>query len=146
MQTGFPFTVNYKGDPIGIGGAGGGILVRPNYALTASGMPVDPNLPAGQRTTSEWFNTAAFVQPVYMFGNVGRNTISGPNLVNLDATLVRAFHPVERLTLQFRAEVFNLANHPNYNLIGRIINDPTFGVVQNQLPPRQIQFGFKALF
>ena len=146
VQTGFPFTVNYKGDPIGIGGAGGGILVRPNYALDSSGRNVNPNLPAGQRTTSEWFNTAAFVQPVYSFGNVGRNTISGPNLFNLDTTIARTFRPVERFYIQFRAEFFNFANHPNYNLIGRIINDPTFGTVQNQLPARQIQFAVKLGF
>ena len=57
--------------------------------------------------------------------------------------LARNFRLAERATLQFRAEFFNLANHPNYNLIGRIVNDPTFGIVQNQLPPRQIQFGLK---
>jgi hypothetical protein len=34
----------------------------------------------------------------------------------------------------------------NYNLIGRVVNDPTFGIVQNQLPPRQIQLGLKAEF
>jgi hypothetical protein len=43
-------------------------------------------------------------------------------------------------------EVFNVENHPNYGLIGRIVNDPTFGIVQNQLPPRQIQIGVKAEF
>ena len=48
--------------------------------------------------------------------------------------------------MQLRAEVFNLANHPNFNLIGRVVNDPTFGIVQNQLPPRQVQFGMKLGF
>lgn len=91
LQSGFPYTINYKGDTINIGGGSGGILVRPNYVLGADGKPVDPNLPSGQR----------------------------------------------------RAEFFNLANHPNFNLIGRIVNDPTFGIVQNQLPPRQVQFGVK---
>ena len=144
-QTGFPFTIDYKGDPINIGGGSGGILVRPNYVLGPNGLPVNPNLPSSQRTTSMWFNTAAFVQPVNSFGNVGRNSMIGPDIFNLDATLVRTFHPVERVALQFRAEFFNLANHPNFNLIGRIVNDPTFGIVQNQLPPRQIQFGFKII-
>ncbi len=146
LQTGFPFTINYKGDPINIGGGSGHILVRPNYVLSSNGTNVDPNLPTDQRSTSEWFNTAAFVQPIASFGDVGRNTMTGPNLINLDAALVRTFHPVERVALQFRAEFFNLANHPNYNLVGRIVNDPTFGIVQNQLPPRQIQFGLKVAF
>ena len=70
----------------------------------------------------------------------------GDGLSNLDATIARNFPIARTRSLQFRAEFFNLANHPNYNLIGRIVNDPTFGIVQNQLPPRQIQFGFKARF
>ena len=146
LQTGFPFTINYKGDPINIGGGSGGIIVRPNYVLGAGGKPINPNLPPNQRTTAEYFNTAAFVQPVYSFGNVGRNTMSGANLINLDATVVRTFPVFEKVSLQFRAEFFDLANHPNYNLIGRIVNDPTFGIVQNQLPPRQIQFAAKIIF
>ena len=146
MQTGFPYTIDYKGDPINIGGGSGGILVRPNYVLGPNGAPVNPNLPSGQRSTSEWFNTAAFVQPVYSFGNVGRNTMIGDGMVNLDATVARSFQLAEKVRLQFRGEFFNLANHPNFALIGRIVNDPTFGIVQNQLPPRQIQFAAKLSF
>ena len=146
MQRGFPFTVNYKGDPINIGGGSGGILTRPNYVLNSDGSPVDPNLSSSQRSTSTWFNNGAFVQPVYQFGTVGRNTMIGPGLTNIDASVARTFRIMEKLKLRFRAEVFNLANHSNYNLIGRVVNDPTFGIVQNQLPPRQIQLGFKAEF
>ncbi len=146
LQSGFPYTIDYKGDPINIGGGSGGILVRPNYVLGSNGMPVDPNLSSSQRSTARWFNTSAFVQPVYAFGNVGRNTMVGDGLSNLDATVARAFRIAERATLQFRAEFFNLANHSNYNLIGRIVNDPTFGIVQNQLSPRQIQFAVKMSF
>jgi len=143
LQSGFPYTINYKGDTINVGGGSGGILVRPNYVLGADGKPVDPNLPSGQRSTGEWFNTAAFVSPVFAFGNVGRNTMTGAGLSNLDATLTRMFRFSEKFGMQLRAEFFNLANHPNFNLIGRIVNDPTFGIVQNQLPPRQVQFGVK---
>jgi hypothetical protein len=146
LQTGFPYTINYKGDPINIGGGSGGILVRPNYALTSSGQNVNPNLPSDQRTTSRYFNTAAFVQPINSFGDVGRNTMIGANLINLDSTVARNFRLRERYLLQFRVEFFNLANHPNYGLIGRVINDPTFGIVQNQLPPRQIQMALKFSF
>jgi len=146
LQTGFPYTINYKGDPINIGGGSGGILVRPNYVLTASGQNTDPNLPAGQRSTSRYFNTAAFVQPIASFGDVARNSMTGANLVNLDFTIARNFRVTEHSNVQFRTEFFNLANHPNYNLIGRIVNDPTFGIVQNQLPPRQIQLALKFSF
>jgi hypothetical protein len=70
----------------------------------------------------------------------------GPHMVNLDASIARTFRLAEKMAMQFRAEFFNAANHPNYNLIGRIVNDPTFGIVQNQLPPRQIQFALKLNF
>ena len=120
--------------------------MRPNYVLGPNGAPVDPNLPSAQRSTAQWFNTAAFVQPVYAFGNVGRNTMNGASLSNLDATITRTFHPIEKVFVQLRVEFFNLANHPNFNLIGRVVNDPTFGIVQNQLPPRQVQFGVKLGF
>jgi hypothetical protein len=146
LQTGFPYTINYKGDPVNIGGGSGGILIRPNYVLGGNGQPVDPNLPSDRRSTSEYFNTAAFVQPINSFGNVGRNSMTGASLVNVDATVARGFHLTEKVGLQFRAEFFNLANHPNYNLIGRIVNDPTYGIVQNQLPPRQVQFALKLGF
>jgi hypothetical protein len=145
-QSGFPYTINYKGDPINIGGGSGGILVRPNYVTDPGGANVSPNLPSDQRSTGRWFNTAAFVQPVYSFGDVGRNSMIGAGLVSLDATLARNFKIAEKARLQFRAEFFNLANHSNYALIGRVVNDPTFGIVQNQLAPRQIQLGVKVGF
>jgi hypothetical protein len=145
LQTGFPYTIDYKGDPINIGGGSGGILVRPNY-VWSNGANVDPNLPSDQRSTAEWFNTSAFVQPIYSFGGVGRNTMIGAGLANLDTTLARDFRLAEKMNLQLRGEFFNLANHSNYGLIGRIVNDPTFGIVQNQLPPRQIQLAAKFSF
>jgi hypothetical protein len=145
-QSGFPYTINYKGDPINIGGGSGGILVRPNYALDSNGQNVSPNLPEDQRSTGRYFNTAAFVQPIASFGNVGRNTMTGAGLVNLDTTLSRNFRIAERANLQVRGEVFNLMNHANYSQIGRVINDSTFGIVQNQLPPRQVQLAMKFSF
>ncbi len=142
MQTGFPFTVNLKGDTAGVGAGTGGIFVRPNVVPGASQY-----LPDAQRSTSQWFNTAAFLPPPnFTFGNLGRNTLIGPGLVNLDLVLVKTFLINERLKLEFRAEAFNVANHPNYNIIGRILNDPTFGRVLSQLDPRQIQFGVKMVF
>jgi hypothetical protein len=141
-QAGFPFTVNLAGDTAGIGGGSGGILIRAN-AVPGRTYKLD----AVRRSTSQWFDTGAFAQPpAFQFGNVGRNTVVGPGLVNLDTTIVRSFRFAERATLQVRGEFFNLANHPNFNVVGRIINNPTFGVVQNQFDPRQIQFAAKLHF
>ena len=140
MQTGFPFTVNLKGDTAGVGAGTGGIFVRPNAVL---GVNVDP----GRRTTDQWFNTAAFVAPPnFAFGNLGRNTVIGPNLVNLDLVLIKNINVREGIRLELRAEAFNIVNHSNYNIVGRLLNDPTFGKVLSQLDPRQLQFGAKVVF
>ena len=142
LQTGFPFTINVSGDSAGIGGGSGGILIR--------GNPVpgqDPQLPANQRSTARWYNTAAFVAPpAYQFGVLGRNTVTGPGIFNIDTTLSKRFHPTERLGVELRAESFNLLNTPNLTQLGRIINAADYGQVNSQLPPRQIQFGAKLTF
>src|SRR5215471_10168706 len=141
-QTGFPFTPNLPGDTAGVGAGTGGIFVRPNLA-----PGIDWRLSGSQQSTSRFFNTAAFLSPAAgTFGVVGRNTIIGPGLVNADIVLARYVRVKEGLRLQFRAEFFNTFNHPNYNLVGRIVNDPTFGQVLSQFDPRELQFGLKLTF
>jgi hypothetical protein len=142
VQSGFPFTVNLRGDTAGVGAGTGGIFVRPNLVYGA-----DPVLSGSQQSTARWFNTAAFSSPAAgAFGNVGRNTIIGPRQGNVDLVLGRYIRVKEGIRLQFRAEFFNALNHPNYLLVGRIVNDPTFGQVLSQLDPRQLQFGLKLTF
>jgi hypothetical protein len=143
MQSGFPFTVNVSGDTAGIGAGTGGILIRPNYVY---GSQVE--LSGSDRSTSRFFNTSALALPATAtFGNLGRNTIIGPGFTNLDAVIAKNIALSEAVKLQLRAEFFNLFNHPNYNIVGRIINDPTtFGKVLSQLDPRQLQFGLKLVF
>ncbi len=143
MQTGFPFSVNVAGDTAGQGSGAGGVIIRPNL-VPGAGVA----LPSSERTPARFFNTAAFtLPPPYTFGNVGRNTVIGPGLVNLDFGLARQVRLSERLRLEGRGEAFNLFNRPNYNIVGRIISDTaTFGRVRSQLDPRQIQFGLKLLF
>ncbi|NDJ10396.1 MAG: hypothetical protein EBY17_04290 [Acidobacteriia bacterium] len=139
MQAGFPFTINLAGDTAGIGGGTGGILIRANPVAGQNYV-----LDSAQRRTARWFNTGAFVAPpAFQFGAIGRNTVVGPGLVNVDITLARTIRIREKLSAQLRVEFFNLANHPNYNIVGRIINQPNFGSVLNQLDPRVIQLGVK---
>jgi len=105
-------------------------------------------LSGSQRSTDHFFNTAAFSVPAAgTFGNLGRNTIIGPGLTDLDMVIAKNIALSEAVKLQLRVECFNLFNHPNYNIVGRIINDPTtFGRVLSQLDPRQLQFGLKLQF
>src|SRR5262249_30189642 len=84
-QTGFPFTVNLSGDTAGIGAGTGGILIRPNYI---AGRQVV--LSGSDRSTDRFFNTSAFaLPPAAAFGNLGRNTIIGPSLTNLDMVVAK---------------------------------------------------------
>jgi hypothetical protein len=139
LQDGFPFTINLAGDTAGIGGGTGGILIRANPVAGQSYQ-----LSSSQKSTARWFNTGAFLSPTaFQFGALGRNTVIGPSFANLDTSVARKFRINERAGVQFRAEFFNLPNHPNFNLVGRIINQPNFGAVLSQFDPRQIQLAAK---
>src|SRR5580658_3447920 len=141
MQSGFPFTINLKGDTANVGAGTGGIYVRPNVVGTSQ------YLPSSQQSTAEWFNTADFANPgAGNFGDLGRNTVIGPSMFDLDLVLQKNITVMERVKLQIRAEFFNSLNHPNYSIIDRIFADPAFGAVQSQLDPRQLQFGIKLIF
>ncbi len=62
-------------------------------------------------------NPLAFSQPADgTFGNLGRNAIFGPGYSNVDFSITKNTQIWERLNLQFRAEFFNIFNHPNFAL------------------------------
>ena len=58
--------------------------------------------------------TVLYPQAPYTYGNMGRNIFQGPGFVNWDASVVKTWKITERFNLQFRGEVFNLLNHPNF--------------------------------
>ena len=108
----------------------------------------DPNLPSGQQDPARWFDTTAFSQPANgKFGSLGRNTLVGPGLVNLDFTLARDIRMTENQKLEFRMEAFNFFNHPGFDLPGTTVGTPALGVISNTATsPRQIQFALKYVF
>jgi hypothetical protein len=142
LQSGRPFTVALLPE-IDISGTGRSILgFGANDRPNAVG---DPNV--SNATTERWFNTAAFTFPVPgTFGNAGRNVLDGPGYQNVNASLVKNTRLTESVNLQFRAEFFNLFNHPNFNLPDNFLGSPTFGVISSAREPRHIQFGLKLLF
>lgn len=137
FQSGTPFTVLDTSDP------------------ALDGDPTDrPDLvgnPEGARTVEAWFNTAAF-RPVPFgsgrLGNAGRNIVTGPGFNNFDVSLIKNFKIKEDVNVEFRAEFFNLFNHPNFDLPVNNIVSPDFGGVLNTKPnsERQLQFGLKLHF
>jgi hypothetical protein len=102
---------------------GTGFFPRPNLV---PGQPLyinDPAAPGGRR-----FNRAAFVAPPSgQQGNFPRNGLRGFPVSQLDLALRREFKFGERIHLQFRAELFNLFNHPNFGAPNNSINDGNFG-------------------
>ena len=142
LQSGRPFTVallqEIDNSGTGRSALGFGANDRPSVAG-------DPAL--SQRTPERWFNRNAFVFPSPgTFGNAGRNILDGPGYQNVNASIVKNTRLSERFNLQFRAEAFNLFNHPNFNLPDNFLGSPTFGQITSAREPRHIQFGLKLLF
>ncbi|HYL39332.1 MAG TPA: TonB-dependent receptor [Bryobacteraceae bacterium] len=115
----------------------------PNRPNVAPGVPV--NLPGGQRNADHFFNAQAFSDPApYTFGNAGRDILPGPGNAVLDVALHRRFVVQEGQTLQFRAETFNLLNHPNIGIPGPYPDfGPYFGKAFSAGDPRRMQFALR---
>jgi hypothetical protein len=121
-QSGPPFTLFVPGDPAGLGGTGS---LRPNRLRNG-------NLPSSDRTVGHWFDTSAFVDPPpYSFGNSGRNVLTGPGLFNCDLSLFKNFRITESKSVQFRAESFDLFNHPHFTIPGQTMDTTTLGVISS---------------
>jgi hypothetical protein len=102
-------------------------------------------------TPTEWFSTAAFsiAEPpgTYAYGNAGRNILRADGVQNLDLGLFRNFAIGESLRLQFRGEIFNPFNHPDFGVPVGNFNATNFGsVTQTSNSSHQVQFGFKVVF
>jgi hypothetical protein len=113
-------------------------------------------LPADQRTLSHWFDTGAFQTPApYIFGNAARNIIASPGTKQFDISAIKDFAlgQSEARRLQFRAELFNLFNTPQFNAPSASIGSATAGQISSagdvsffQRTSRQIQFALKLYF
>jgi len=125
---------------------------HPNYAPGVAPY-------AANRNRFHWLNPAAFVTPAPgTFGNVGRNVLSGPRAVTLNAALVRHFPVVREDYLEFRAEGFNILNHVNPGVSSGVngftasggpvvvVGNSQFGKLINAADPRILQFAMKFIF
>ena len=154
LQSGFPLSPQLGYNPTGNGDTRN--PVRPNRAPGFSG-------PLYAKTVQQWFDPAAFAAPYPgTFGNVGRDTLTGPGLAELDFAVSKSTTIHERLHAQFRAEFFNVLNHANFTTPNAVVYSsgptpktptaeaeasPTAGVISaTATTSRQIQFGVKLLF
>jgi len=159
--SGFPLFVVDSGDGSGVFFSyNGGTFQRPNQVgdpNKAGPEAGGTNCPTRIHTIQNWFNPCAFAQaPTGELGTASRAPVYGPRFVNTDFSLIKDF-PLsfrEGMNLQFRAEFFNLFNHPQFYLGGaggsgeQDINAPaTFGVINNTVNnARLIQFALKLRF
>jgi len=146
---------------------------RPNY----SGAPgCDPNhivdnlVANGTTKYIQWYDPSCYaLQPLGTLGDVGRNSVTGPGAVDLDLALMKETRITEQLRVQFRAEFFNVLNHPVFgvpdgtfatgeiqsaaNPLNPALDTPIVNATSGQIlatnpaiPQREIQFALRFVF
>ena len=116
------------------------------YALQRPNRIGNPN-DFANRSASEWFNVAAFATaPQFTLGNSSRNPIRGPGLQNADLMLGNTFRITERMSFEFRAEVFNVSNTPPLNDPNASFGSAAFGTITTAGNPRDFEFAAKLHF
>ena len=166
-ESGFPLFVVDSSDTSGVFFMYNGLVIqRPNQVGDPNKpgpVPGNPTCtaPAQVHTISHWFNPCAFEQaPAGELGAAARAPLYGPRYVTTDFSLIKDFplHFREQMNLQFRAEFFNLLNHPHFFLPGiagtgeQDVHSPSsFGVISQTVnqtvnDARSIQFALKLNF
>ena len=143
VQSGSPLTAQVAGNESNNNGSGVFSSERPD----ATGLPV--SLPRSDRTTLDFFNTAAFTLPASgQLGTAGRNTITGPGMVNFNMSLGRffTFSREKNLRARFSINANNIFNHPNYSSVATTINAENFGWVTGVGAMRSISLALRFNF
>ena len=103
--------------------------------------------PLGPQTVNDWFNRAAFAPPaVNQFGSAPNGVVRGPGVHLTDLGIFKNFKISSRFGAQYRLELFNAFNHPQFTGVGTVLGNPTFGTVTSAAEPRLVQMGFKLTF
>ena len=157
-QNGLPFTPTIAGDSLGLKGTAPYNV--PNRIKNAAGCGSGVH----SRRAVGYINLSCFSFPTpnadgtTVYGNVGRNSLLGPSLNSLDFSAMKTTHvrgDSDRMSLQFRAEFYNILNHSNFSppIANRTVftsAGATVGTAGNITSTvttnRQIQFGLKLLF
>ncbi len=146
IQSGLPFTPQLGYNPSNNGDSRNPVRPSWNPAFTGSAIIGSPN---------EYFNPNAFIAPPNgTYGDAGRDVLIGPGLATVDVSARKNIQVTERANLQFRAEFFNVLNHPNFNTPNPVVFtsatsgiSSTAGVISGTATTsRQIQFGLKLAF
>jgi hypothetical protein len=144
LLSGFPFT-----PLVGFNRSGDGDTRNPDRPSANPGF----SGPVLLRSPNQWFNPNAFTLPVAgTFGNVGRGTLTGPGLAELDLSVLKNLQVSERARLQLRAEFFNIPNHPNLGppnstvFANGAISASAGLITSTATTSREVQIGLKLIF
>jgi len=149
LQNGFPFSPQLSYNPSNNGDTRDPVRPFANPNFTG---------PVILRSPNKWFNPSAFLAPSNtaanggFYGNVGRDTLIGPGLATWDFSVLKNTRIREKLIAQFRAEIFNILNHANFNQPNEVVFtpagvSPTAGVITStSTTSRQVQFALKLLW
>ena len=119
----------------------GGGLDRPNVASTTMYTGASHGL------VYQYINPNLYTpNAIGTFGNAGHNSLRGPGYFDIDLSISREFHLLERLRLNIRAEAFNLLNHPNFGLPVANLSASNFGRITTASDPRIMQASMKLIF
>jgi Carboxypeptidase regulatory-like domain len=146
LQSGNPFSPII---PLQNDGNSSGSLLAFDRPDVVPGQSIKLDNPAPQA----FFNTQAFARHLLGFGNAGRNIIEGPGFEDVDFSLTKNTQIKEGVNVQFRAEAFNVLNHPNFSQPNQTFTASDFGKITTTRTARgdlgssrQIQFGLKFMF
>ncbi len=146
LQSGFPFTPQLSYNPSNNGDTRNPVRPFANPDFHGAVILGDP---------TRYFDPAAFLAPPPgsgFYGNLGRDTLIGPGIETWDFSLLKNMQIRERFRLQFRAEFFNLLNHPNFNTPNTVVFTPTGAsptaglITSTSTTSRQIQLALKLLW
>ena len=124
------------------------------FAGSHANLLGDPNLPRGDRSINRWFDVSMLANPAPgQLGNAGKGVIRGSGNNKWDLMIAKSFSFAERQHVEFRTELFNAFNHPQFDdpvvtpasnpLAGKITSASDFGFTQTE---RVIQLGVKYSF
>jgi Carboxypeptidase regulatory-like domain len=135
-RSGFPFTVLASSDTdySGLNQFSDRVNLRPGVSHVPTNMS-DPD---------HAFDPTVFSFPgAGSVGNVGRNSLIGPQFINQDFAVLKNFLITENQRVQFRAEFFNFFNHTNLKLPENRLDQSAVGKIGDAYDPRLVQFSLR---
>ena len=135
LQSGMPVTITQATNNNAFAG----------FALQRPNLVGKPNLPPDQRTPGQYFNTAAFATaPQFTIGSASRNPARGPAYRDIDFALVKHTSLPGETDVDFRAEIFNLMNTPEFSQPNGSFGSAAFGSITSTVTdPRVVQFAIR---